>query len=66
MFTPMSADSLQVEFSWKQALKWSFGCRAFVMEVPQLQEGRKISRIGQREELDCDALAVSMRPLDLE
>lgn len=34
MFTPMSAAPLQVEFSSKQALKWSLGCRTFVMEVP--------------------------------
>lgn len=70
MFTPMSSAPLQVEFSRKQALKWSLRCRTFVMEVPsadhQLQKGGKISRTGQREKLDCDALAVSMRPLDLE
>lgn len=32
----------------------------------QLQEGGQISRIGQREKLDCDALSVSMTPLELE
>lgn len=32
----------------------------------QLQKGGQISRIGQREKLDCDAVAVSMRPLELE
>lgn len=32
----------------------------------QLQKGGQISRIGQKENLDCGAMAVSMRPLELE